>query len=94
MWCVRGENPRKSSRMLKGYAHPLPPTSAKARVCNSKSQWGRLHKLRTALDAPIVACADERVAQDGNIEALGGSSGRGSAWRYGWLFVGEAGACV
>ena len=69
-------------------------TSAKARACNSKSQWGRLHKLRTALDAPIVACADESVARYGNIEALGGSSGRGLAWRYGWLFVGEAGACV
>ena len=38
---------------------------------------GRLYSLRTALDAPRLACADQSVARCGNIETLRGTSGRG-----------------
>lgn len=70
-------------------------TSAKAGACNpKKKQWSRLDRFRTALDAPIIACADQSIARYGNIKALGRSSGWRSAWRYARSFVGEAGACV
>ena len=61
----------------------------------SKKNSGAACKgFETALDAPIIACADQSIARYGNVEALGRSSGRRSARHYTGSFVGEAGACV